>query len=311
MGCGSSAPALSEEERDYLTHTEMWAEHDLIQMGLGGRNLDTVEKVIAFQASIGNHVKHPPTWLYFWDKSDDPSWEGWWLTKSVGSDDFIVFAPGAGTNVFAAGPWQAGPGQVAAKTFPVHSSTGEVLVGVYGPGGMPGNGVYQEQPGHPHTSGRGAGRPVYKRIRPLSPDEWEACRGRNGRFPPWLSEADRKAMEAKQLIKFIDKEFDVQFEEKIAFIKEAFCQFDKDDDGTIAAKDLGTVMGSLCLFPAPTEAELADMIDEVDADGASTIDFPEFLTLTMRAMKKEMGEIKEETLATDDVRRVPTEVRGG
>ena len=296
MGCGSSAPALSEEERDYLTHTEMWAEHDLIQMGLGGRNLDTVEKVIAFQASIGNHVKHPPTWLYFWDKSDDPSWEGWWLTKSVGSDDFIVFAPGAGTNVFAAGPWQAGPGQVAAKTFPVHSSTGEVLVGVYGPGGMPGNGVYQEQPGHPHTSGRGAGRPVYKRIRPLSPDEWEACRGRNGRFPPWLSEADRKAMEAKQLIKFIDKEFDVQFEEKIAFIKEAFCQFDKDDDGTIAAKDLGTVMGSLCLFPAPTEAELAEMIDEVDADGNGTIDFPEFLTMITPLWKSEMAKVMIETL---------------
>ena len=297
MGCGSSAPALSEEERDYLTHTEMWAEHDLIQMGLGGRNLDTVEKVIAFQASIGNHVKHPPTWLYFWDKSDDPSWEGWWLTKSVGSDDFIVFAPGAGTNVFAAGRWQTSPGQnVVVKTFPVHSSTGEVLVGVYGPGGMPGNGVYQEQPGHPHTSGRGAGRPVYKRIRPLSPDEWEACRGRNGRFPPWLSEADRKAMEAKQLIKFIDKEFDVQFEEKIAFIKEAFCQFDKDDDGTIAAKDLGTVMGSLCLFPAPTEAELAEMIDEVDADGNGTIDFPEFLTMITGLWKSEMTKVMIETL---------------
>ena len=295
MGCGSSAPALSEEERDYLTHTEMWAEHDLIQMGLGGRNLDTVEKVIAFQASIGNHVKHPPTWLYFWDKSDDPSWEGWWLTKSVGSDDFIVFAPGAGTNVFAAGPWQAGPGQVAAKTFPVHSSTGEVLVGVYGPGGMPGNGVYQEQPGHPHTSGRGAGRPVYKRIRPLSPDEWEACRGRNGRFPPWLSEADRKAMEAKQLIKFIDKEFDVQFEEKIAFIKKAFCQFDKDDDGTIAAKDLGTVMRQLCLFPVPTEAELAKMIEEAD-DGTDSIEFPEFLTMITPLWKSEMAKVMIETL---------------
>ena len=295
MGCGSSAPALSEEERDYLTHTEMWAEHDLIQMGLGGRNLDTVEKVIAFQASIGNHVKHPPTWLYFWDKSDGPSWEGWWLTKSVGSDDFIVFAPGAGTNVFAAGPWQAGPGQVAAKTFPVHSSTGEVLVGVYGPGGMPGNGVYQEQPGHPHTSGRGAGRPVYKRIRPLSPDEWEACRGRNGRFPPWLSEADRKAMEAKQLIKFIDKEFDVQFEEKIAFIKKAFCQFDKDDDGTIAAKDLGTVMRQLCLFPVPTEAELAKMIEEAD-DGTDSIEFPEFLTMITPLWKSEMAKVMIETL---------------
>ena len=296
MGCGSSAPALSEEERDYLTHTEMWAEHDLIQMGLGGRNLDTVEKVIAFQASIGNHVKHPPTWLYFWDKSDDPSWEGWWLTKSVGSDDFIVFAPGAGTNVFAAGPWQAGPGQVAAKTFPVHSSTGEVLVGVYGPGGMPGNGVYQEQPGHPHTSGRGAGRPVYKRIRPLSPDEWEACRGRNGRFPPWLSEADRKAMEADRLIKFVDQQFDQQFEEKIWDIKEAFHQFDKDDDGTIAAKDLGTVMGSLCLFPAPTEAELAKMIEEADPEGNGTIDFPEFLTMITALWKSEMAKVMIETL---------------
>ena len=70
-------------------------------------------------------------------------------------------------------------------------------------------------------------------------------------------------------------------------------------------------MRSLCLFPAPTEAELADMIDEVDADGAGTIDFPEFLTLTMCAMKKEMAGIKEEVLAEDDVRRVPTEVRGG
>ena len=94
-------------------------------------------------------------------------------------------------------------------------------------------------------------------------------------------------------------------------IKEAFYQFGKEGDGTIAAKDLGTVMRSLCLFPVPTEAELADMIDEVDADGAGTIDFPEFLTLTMCAMKKEMAGIKEEVLAEDDVRRVPTEVRGG
>ena len=110
-------------------------------------------------------------WLYYWDKSDDPSREGWWLTKSVGSDDFIVFAPGPHTNVLEAGPWQCGPGQnVEVKTFAA-SGTGELEVGVYRPGGMPGNGVYQEQPGHPHTSGKGAGRPVYKRIRPLSPDE--------------------------------------------------------------------------------------------------------------------------------------------
>src|SRR3546814_12370012 len=35
----------------------------------------------------------------------------------------------------------------------------------------------------------------------------------------------------------------------------------------------------------PTEAELADMINEVDADGNGTIDFPEFLTMMARKMK--------------------------
>ena len=32
----------------------------------------------------------------------------------------------------------------------------------------------------------------------------------------------------------------------------------------------------------PTEAELQDMINEVDADGNGTIDFPEFLSLMAR-----------------------------
>ena len=35
----------------------------------------------------------------------------------------------------------------------------------------------------------------------------------------------------------------------------------------------------------PTEAELQDMINEVDADGNGTIDFPEFLNLMARKMK--------------------------
>jgi calmodulin len=35
----------------------------------------------------------------------------------------------------------------------------------------------------------------------------------------------------------------------------------------------------------PTQAELADMISEVDADGNGNIDFPEFLTLMARKMK--------------------------
>jgi len=45
----------------------------------------------------------------------------------------------------------------------------------------------------------------------------------------------------------------------------------------------GTVMRSL--GQNPTEAELQDMINEVDADGNGTIDFPEFLNLMARKMK--------------------------
>ena len=47
--------------------------------------------------------------------------------------------------------------------------------------------------------------------------------------------------------------------------KEAFSLFDKDGDGTITTKELGTVMRSL--GQNPTEMELQDMINEVDADG--------------------------------------------
>uniref|UniRef100_A0A8C6CS38 EF-hand domain-containing protein n=1 Tax=Moschus moschiferus TaxID=68415 RepID=A0A8C6CS38_MOSMO len=54
-------------------------------------------------------------------------------------------------------------------------------------------------------------------------------------------------------------------EEQTAEFKEAFSLFDKDGDGTITTKELGTVMRSL--GQNPTEAELQDMINEVDADG--------------------------------------------
>ena len=72
-------------------------------------------------------------------------------------------------------------------------------------------------------------------------------------------------------------------EEQIAEFKEAFSLFDKDGDGTVTTKELGTVMRSL--GQNPTEAELQDMINEVDADGNGTIDFPEFLSLMARKMK--------------------------
>ena len=51
----------------------------------------------------------------------------------------------------------------------------------------------------------------------------------------------------------------------IAEFQEAFSLFDKDGDGTITTKELGTVMRSL--GQNPTEQELQDMIKEVDVDG--------------------------------------------
>ncbi|KAF9667482.1 hypothetical protein SADUNF_Sadunf15G0027600 [Salix dunnii] len=77
-------------------------------------------------------------------------------------------------------------------------------------------------------------------------------------------------------------------EEQIAEFKEAFSLFDKDGDGCITTKELGTVMRSL--GQNPTEAELQDMINEVDADQNGTIDFPEFLNLMARKMKKSSSE---------------------
>ena len=72
-------------------------------------------------------------------------------------------------------------------------------------------------------------------------------------------------------------------EEQIAEYKEAFSLFDKSGDGTITTKDLGTVIRAL--GKNPTEAELQDVINEVDPQGEGTVDFPAFLTIMARKMK--------------------------
>ncbi|KAF1896316.1 hypothetical protein Lal_00018599 [Lupinus albus] len=77
---------------------------------------------------------------------------------------------------------------------------------------------------------------------------------------------------------------EVLSEEQILEIKEAFGLFDKDGDGCITVEELATVIRSL--DQNPTEEELQDMINEVDADGNGTIEFVEFLNLMAKKMKE-------------------------
>ena len=70
--------------------------------------------------------------------------------------------------------------------------------------------------------------------------------------------------------------------------EEAFRVFDKDGDGTITVTEPGDVMRRLNMNP--TDAELQDMVNEVDADGNGDVDLPEFISLMARKMKQLDGE---------------------
>nr|CAA66148.1 CaMF [Fagus sylvatica] len=72
-------------------------------------------------------------------------------------------------------------------------------------------------------------------------------------------------------------------DDQISEFKEAFSLFDKDGDGCITTKELGTVMRSLAR--TQLRQSCRTLINEVDRDGNGTIDFPEFLNLMARKMK--------------------------
>ena len=74
--------------------------------------------------------------------------------------------------------------------------------------------------------------------------------------------------------------------------KEIFAEFDKDGDGTLATKYIGTIMRSL--GQSPTEDELKRIIIEVDADGSGFMDFSEFLTMMADYIKEEGTDTKED-----------------
>lgn len=94
-------------------------------------------------------------------------------------------------------------------------------------------------------------------------------------------------------------------EEQIAEFKDAFIVYDKDGDGNMSLKELGSVMRSLgnhlkISFEVlkielnklhlkgqnPTEQALQDMINETDMDGSGTMDFDEFCVLMARMLNE-------------------------
>ncbi|XP_034662746.1 calmodulin-related protein 97A-like [Drosophila subobscura] len=73
-------------------------------------------------------------------------------------------------------------------------------------------------------------------------------------------------------------------EEQIAEFKEAFSLFDKDGSGSITTRELGVLMRSL--GQNPTEAELQDLVNEVDIDGNGEIDFNEFCSMMSKQIRE-------------------------
>jgi len=116
-----------------------------------------------------------------------------------------------------------------------------------------------------------------RRIRELT-GTLETPAGKNLKRNLAIAETRVKAAATGQDVDWSEISADLLTEEEQAQCKEAF-----GASGTIRTKDLGTALRAL--GQNPTDAELQDMINEVDADGNGTIDFPEFLSLMARKMK--------------------------
>ncbi|KAG5679823.1 hypothetical protein PVAND_009361 [Polypedilum vanderplanki] len=73
-------------------------------------------------------------------------------------------------------------------------------------------------------------------------------------------------------------------EDQLQEIREAFAIYDKDGDGKISYRELGTVLRSLGL--SPTEHEIIRFISRHDRDGDGTISFDEFAISFADKMRK-------------------------
>jgi len=73
---------------------------------------------------------------------------------------------------------------------------------------------------------------------------------------------------------------------------EAFALFDQNGDGTISAEELGIVVR--CLGQHPTETELIDMINEMDANNSGYIEQEEFVA--WMAGRRQHAEVEQELM---------------
>lgn len=77
-------------------------------------------------------------------------------------------------------------------------------------------------------------------------------------------------------------------EEKISRFKRAFSKFDKSNSGLVKSKLLGNILRNLGMNP--TEAELQDMINEVDKEATGFLNFPNFLYMMAKKESDEEAE---------------------
>lgn len=81
-------------------------------------------------------------------------------------------------------------------------------------------------------------------------------------------------------------------EEELIEYKEAFSLFDKEGNGIISVNSLGSVLRALGI--CPTQAEIRDMISEVDPKNTGGVNFQTFLKVAIR--KKRKAENSEEII---------------
>lgn len=81
-------------------------------------------------------------------------------------------------------------------------------------------------------------------------------------------------------------------DEQLDELREAFSIYDINKDGAITTRELGTVLRQL--GHNPTEAELLEMIKELDKNNSGTISFNEFAALMSGKLKNDITD--------DDVR---------